>query len=112
MGAPMTDVPIIDDFIVLGVPDDASLEREETIDALERLAQRNILSQYKGRTPKALLLYESQWLITGDPEEALAFQPAHDCAACQAGNDQAVAYLKEFPGKRLALGNLHYTEVW
>jgi hypothetical protein len=108
----VTDVPVIDDFIVLGVPDDASLEREDTVDALERLAELQILNQYEGRRPRALLLYTSQWLITGSWEEALAFQPAHDCVACQAGNDQAVAFLKEFPDKKLALGNLHYTEIW
>jgi len=104
--------PIIDDFIVLGVPDDASLEDEDMVDKLERMAQRTILAQYTGQRPRALLLYATQWVITSDWEEVERFQPAHDCPACRAGNDQALAFLKEFPHKRLALGNLHYTEVW
>lgn len=104
--------PIIDDFIVLGVPDDAMLDDPKVMDKLEAAVNVTVANQYKGRPPRALLFRETQWLITSDWHDIEAFQPAHDCAACRAGNDQAIAFLKEFPNKRLAVGNIHYTEIW
>jgi hypothetical protein len=104
--------PVIDDFIILGVPDDANLENDDTCDRLERIAELNVIGQYHGRKPRALLYTATEWKITSDWREVEAFQPAHDCAQCTAANDQAMAYLKEHPEKRIALGNLHYVEVW
>ena len=103
------DDDVIDDFIVLGVPDNVEVIDKE---ALDIMAERTVASQYKGRRPRALLFTATEWLITSDWREVEAFQPAHDCAACRAGNDQAIAFLKEFPERKLALGNLHYVEVW
>lgn len=106
------DRPVIDDFIVLGVPAGTSLDDPGIREKLDSMSERCIVAQYRRRRPKALLLRESEWLITSDWRDVERFQPAHDCAQCRAGNDQAIAYLREFPEKRLALGNLHYVEVW
>lgn len=108
----MSETDVIDDFIVLSVPPSLSLDNAGVIEQLDRLADVQIVAQYRRRRPKAILLQESQWLITSDWREVERFQPAHDCATCRAGNDQAIAFLKEHPDQRLALGNLHYVEVW
>jgi hypothetical protein len=102
----------IQDYIVLGVPAEADLSSEGTADALEHLAMKNVINQYKKDRPRAILFLETHWKITSDWREVEEFQPAHQCAACQAGNDQAIAFLKEHPDKRLALGNLTYVEIW
>jgi hypothetical protein len=103
--------PIID-YVVLGVPEGATLEDDEVADTLEQVAMRTVIAQYEGRHPRALLFLETHWIITSDWREVERFQPAHQCPTCIAGNDQAQAFLKEFPEKRLALGNLTYIEVW
>jgi len=108
----MTDSPVVDDYIVLAVPDNASAEDEDTMDMLEHKAELTVAGQYTDRRPKAILFLKTEWLITSDWREVERFQPDHECVACRAGNDQAMAFLKEHPTKRLALGNLHYMEVW
>src|SRR3954464_4865908 len=100
------------DFIILGVADDASLDNLATVEALNRLAERSVMGQYKKDRPRAVLMEPTQWWMTSDWRDVEARQPDHDCASCRAGKDQAIAYLKEFPGKRLALGNVKYIEVW
>lgn len=106
------ELPIIDDFIVLSIPPHVSLDDEGAVEQLERQADRTIVAQYRRRRPRAIIVRESEWLITSDWREVERFQPAHDCATCRAGNDQAIAFLKDHPDRRLALGNLHYSEVW
>lgn len=110
MSEPTTE-PIYD-FIVLGCAPHITLDDPEHLEALERLAQSNVMNQYKGRRPRAILMDKISWLITDDWEEVERFQPAHDCPTCRAGNDQAIAFLKEHPDRWLALGNLKYWEVW
>lgn len=107
-----TEPEKIYDFIILSVPDDADLTRPGVRDALDRLAHKNVMSQYKKRMPRAVLLEAIQWWITSDWRDVEARQPDHDCASCRSGNDQAIAFLKEHPEKRLALGNIKYVEVW
>lgn len=88
------------------LPDDL---REE----LERLANATIYRQYtESRGLKALLIGQHDWLVTGDPATVEAYQPGDGCPACIAGNDQALATLRENPGALIVLGNLNYTEVW
>lgn len=106
------DTEPIADFIVLGVPASVTLDDPEVRQKLDDMATLTMMGQYKGKRPKALLMKDIEWLITSDWEDVERFQPAHDCAACRAGNDQAIAMLKEFPEKRLALGNLFYWEIW
>lgn len=114
MTAVPREVPV-QDVIALGVPSGMNPEepanRDRVVAYLTRVAQVSIVRQYKVR-PTALLLDEIDWLITNDADEATQFQPAHDCAACIAGTDQAVAFLREHPDGYLALANLSYTEVW
>ena len=103
---------MIDDFIVLGLPPGTSPDEPGILDKLDRMSERTVIDQYKGKRPRAIVMRETEWLITSDWREVERFQPAHDCATCRAGNDQAIAFLKEHPERRLALGNLHYEEVW
>jgi hypothetical protein len=81
---------------------------------LTKIAQGYVLRQYRewllGRPRIAFGPFE--WLITTNPDEVETFQPAHDCAACRAGNDQAMAYLRENPDRPIALVNMTYTELW
>jgi hypothetical protein len=102
----------IQDFIVLTVPPGVDPDDPEVRKKLEDQVSLNVMGQYKGKRPRALAMDPVEWLITSDWEDVERFQPAHDCAACRAGNDQAIAFLKEHPDKRLALGNLRYWEIW
>jgi hypothetical protein len=109
-----TGEPILD-FIVLGVSPDVDLDTPEIREALNRLAQRSVMGQYaaKGsRPPKALVMDPIEWTLTSDWRDVEKMQPGDSCPTCIAGNDQAVAFLKEHPDRRLALGNMRYWEVW
>jgi hypothetical protein len=108
----MSEPETIYDFIILGLPDDADLDDPEVIKKLDAMAHRSVMGQYKRGMPKAVLLEAIEWWMTSDWRDVEARQPDHDCPSCRAGNDQAIAYLKEHPTKRLALGNLRYVEVW
>lgn len=102
--------PILD-YIALAVPEGIALEDPRLLDLLNTQAERTILAQYR-RPPRALAIEPIDWLITSKPEDVERHQPAHDCATCRAGNDQARAFLAEHPDRFVALGNLRYTEVW
>lgn len=102
----------IEDFIILGVPSGTSLDQPGVREKLDRASERAIIGQYENVRPKAILLRDTDWIITSDWRLVEEFQPAHDCAKCRAANDQAMAFLKEHPEGCLALGNLHYLEVW
>lgn len=80
---------------------------------LEALARHWVRRQWTDVPgPVAIEFAASDWLVTDDPADVDKFQPAHDCAACLAGNDQAKAFLAEYPGRFVAMANLHYTEYW
>jgi hypothetical protein len=99
----------VQDYVVIAVPEDAS--EEELLDSLNNVAHREIMAQYKGRKP-VIVLNKIAWLITSSAETMLAYQPDHDCVTCRAAHDQAVAYLREFPQRRLACANIRYIEIW
>lgn len=103
---------LIDDFIAIALPPDVDPDRPDLTALCDRQAERSIIAQYKGHGPRALVMVSTEWTFTSDPDEVEAFQPAHDCAVCRAGNDQAHAFLTEHPERVMALGNLHYIEVW
>ena len=108
--------PILD-LIALAVPDHYDPEdpeqRPALMTTLDQLANATIARQYQGpKRPRAVVIEETDWLVTRDVEEAKAFQPAHDCPTCLAGHDQVTAFLKEHPRTWMALGNLTYREVW
>lgn len=100
----------IEDVVAIVIPEGVDDLPEERLNAL---AYWQLMGQYAGGgRPRTLLVESMEWLVTGDWEDVERFQPAHDCAACRAGNDQAVAFLKEHPDRRIAMGNLKYWEVW
>jgi hypothetical protein len=102
--------PILD-FVILAVPPGADPDTPEARKAMERQAQLQVMRQYK-RPPKAVVIDAIEWTITSDWREVDKVQPGDGCPTCVAGNDQAIAFLKEHPDRRLALGNLKYWEVW
>lgn len=109
-------VPIQDVFAA-AVPDQYDLQNGDTMKMmpfiLEKQAIKQTWAQYTGyEKPAALEFNQIDWLITKEPSDVEKFQPAHDCPACRAGNDQALTFLRENPGKYIALANISYVEVW
>lgn len=107
-------VPIEDVFAVVVPPDVDTANLQEVIPKLIALAQASVAAQWRRVTPRPLRVenLDADWLITNRLNEVEEFQPAHDCVACRAGNDQVAAFLRENPGRFVALANLRYTEVW
>lgn len=112
----MKRTPIQDVFAMV-VPARLDMEapdvREETMAVLQNLAVATTWKQYADCEVMPELEFEEiDWLITKDPADVEAFQPAHDCAACRAGNDQSLAFLRDNPGRYIAMANIGYIEVW
>jgi hypothetical protein len=105
----------ITDYFVTVIPEAVDVNDVDAFAALREEMQRQVevmlLRQYE-RPPKALMLEPTEWLVTDSPDEVEAFQPEHDCAECRAGNQRACEFLIANPGRFVACGNLHYTEVW
>jgi hypothetical protein len=100
------------DVICLVVPDEVDPAAPSTMDRLEELGQASVLAQWpNGRAPK-IEFDPIEWMLTSDPAKVNDFQPAHDCEQCRSGNAKAIEFLTANPGKTLAMGNIHYTEVW
>jgi hypothetical protein len=51
-------------------------------------------------------LHHAEWTFTDDPELVKALGAVHDCARCRAGTDQALAFLREHPGREVVVGHL------
>jgi hypothetical protein len=79
---------------------------------LRNIAREQIVGQYRGRLRPLLTIHPMSWHVTSSIAEVEAYQPAHDCPECRAGNVKAAAWLREHPGQSIALGNLHYSERW
>lgn len=103
------DAKKITDYVALGIPDDFPEDIDPKV--LERQVYLLIIRQYE-RPPMALLIDPIDWLITSDLAQVELHQPAHDCEECRKGNERAREFLAENPGRRIALGNVTYTEVW
>jgi hypothetical protein len=101
----------IEDYIIFKVTPGTDPDQPEQRAWMNRMAEAQVMGQYK-RPPRTILMDPVDWLVTSDWREVERFQPAHDCAECQAGNEGAIAFLKEHPDERLALGNLRYWEIW
>lgn len=86
----------------------------EVIAAMNESLLIETARQYLGTIGKLMRLEDlhADFLITDDPADVERFQPAHDCAHCRAGNDQAMAHLREHPDQPIGLANISYTEVW
>jgi hypothetical protein len=102
----------IDDYIVISVPPNIDPEDPGFHARMENITSYQIMAQYKGQRPRALVMDPVEWTVTSDWRDVEQVQPTHDCPTCRAGQDQAIAYLKEHPEGRLALGNMRYWEVW
>lgn len=103
----------IQDVLCLAVP--LEVEDRPTCDLhslMDGIAVRAVAEQYGDARPASLVFERIEWLVTGEQDDVERFQPAHDCAACRAGNDQARTFLRENPDRKIALANITYTEVW
>lgn len=88
-------------------------ETRAIIDWMDGLARSRVSAQYTIIRPAPELEFDAtRWLVTADPAQVEEFQPAHDCEECRAGNIKAKAFLRNNPGRAVALGNITYTEVW
>ena len=106
---------VITDVVCLAVPEDIDPERDQMSEFMTAMAEQSVWFQYErdgAQKPDAIFFESIDWLITKNPADVEKFQPAHDCAACRAGNDQSLAYLKANPGRWIAMGNLTYREEW
>ena len=71
------------------------------------MAEHYVWRQWEpGRRPHDIRFDKVDWLVTKEMVEVAAFQPAHDCAACRAGNDQIEAFLPDNPERWIAMANL------
>lgn len=104
------------DVFAAAVPEDIDpsdpAQTERLLAELDNVAKQWVWRQWHGSRPIMVTFAESQWLITNKIEKVDDFQPAHDCAACLAGNDQMKAFLAENPGRWVAMANMTYTEIW
>ena len=108
---------VVDDVLALAVPahlDPADPAQRERLGLLLVVqAERTVWAQWPpGRGPRAIAFAAIEWCFADRIEQVEAFQPAHDCPACRAGNDRAEAFLRANPGRWVALANLHYTVEW
>jgi hypothetical protein len=55
-------------------------------------------------------LHHAEWTITSDPEQVSTLGLMHDCPACRAGVDQALAFLRDNPGGEVAVGQLWWAQ--
>lgn len=101
----------IDDVLALSLPPGVDPLAEGLTARLNQLAVEQMTMQYDN-LPSAVLIRGIDWFFTQSPDDVEAFQSSDHCATCRAGNDQIMARLKEFPDTWMALGNLHYTELW
>lgn len=53
-------------------------------------------------------LHHAEWIVTADPEQVRERGMVHDCASCRASLDQALAFLREHPGRELLVGVLYW----
>lgn len=110
----MTLVEEYTDVVALKMPLDIDPERDSYLDWLNTVAERSVWIQWNGvkDRPDAIIVDRIDWLVTSSIEDVEKFQPAHDCPTCLAANDQMIAYLREFPGNYIAMGNMTYREEW
>lgn len=67
------------------------------------------LSQY-GADAVGETLHHADWDVTADPALVQTKGLTHDCMRCRAGVDQALAYLREHPGRKVLVGMLYWTD--
>jgi len=101
------------DYIALVVPLGVTLDQPGVLDKLDAMTVEAVVKQYADRkAPAGILLAPVEWTLTSDPEMVTTVQPEHDCETCRDGNLKAQEFLREHPDRQIALGNVHYLELW
>ena len=107
---------VVQDVMCLSIPEeiDPTLYlpdpglRAAFLTKLTQLAHQTVWAQWPTEKP-AVEIEELDWMVTQAIADIEAFQPAHDCADCWMGNLKAEAFLKEHPGRWIAMANITYT---
>ena len=107
----MTTEHEIQDYFIAVWPEGVPVDDPDTLNSLMATAIEYVWKQYL-RPPKDIRFEKVAWLFTDDADEVERTQPAHDCSQCRDGNRQAQEYLRDNPGRLLALGDLKYVEIW
>ena len=107
----MREHEVLDYFIAVW-PEDKPLDDPVTLNHLTHTAIRFVWGQYHHQRPLDIRIEAISWLFTDDADEVERCQPAHECEQCKEGNRKAQAFLREHPGRTLALADLRYVEVW
>lgn len=101
------------DVICLGVPEASEgLPQEDFLKELNGIAVKTIRGQWDKHARIVLRDIEIDWLVTSSLPDVNEFLPIHDCEQCGEAVTRAREYLNNHPGRKVALGNLQYTEVW
>lgn len=114
---------LVQDVLCLSIPDEIDPEvylghSDESVqlaflEQLTEMAYKSVWGQWSDRRAPADVKFSAiEWLITADVADVESFQPAHDCADCWMGNLMAEKFLREHPGRYIAMGNISYTPVW
>lgn len=103
----------VNDVICLAVPDGVDVDDKLSyMPRLEQMAWHSAYAQWPAHARVILAERNIDWLITNDPTKVEEFQPVHDCEQCRNGAKQARQYLQAHPGASVAMGNIHYVELW
>lgn len=96
------------DQLIVVIPEDVEPNDPVTREHLDRLAVRSLAEQYDG---PVVIIAEVTWHITNDPDELDSLlNPGDGCAKCIAGNDQARAFMRDRPGRYIAIADIEYAE--
>lgn len=109
----------VEDVACLVIPEHIDCTDPEVLAELPQRLELQVLAsigaQYRNQgkvPPKVVVTDELRWLITNDPEDVEAFQPAHDCEECRKGNEATKEFLLANPGRWVAMSNMTYREIF
>lgn len=85
----------------------ADVAGEQALDLRVAQAQLRAYSA-QAATSMGETLHHANWAITGDVAEVAKLGNIHDCATCRASTDQAVAFLRDNPGREVAIARLFW----
>lgn len=112
---------MVQDVICLAIPEEINpgvfLNQNNEFTAafvtiLTKMAQEQVWTQWPVTKPTRVDWQVIEWMVTDKISDVQEFQPAHDCEDCRLGNVRAEAFLREHPGRWIAMGNLTYTPRW
>lgn len=96
------------DSAIASVPARFWLDDPGGVRVLDAGAACDALRELSGKLAASIgeRLHHADWVITTDPDEVQTLGLMHDCARCRAGVDQALAAMREHPGREMAVGQL------